>query len=608
MSVFCSGEGWFYQYTGTFCVISLTNFSFYATVQRQIPRVDVCYAVLVDVWSAGMYEFNLVLLLLQQMCVFLVIAWLMSKTRLFIPLMQVTVRLPHKLLCYVTFSIFCILGTYFGLHIDDSIANTRAIGAVMGGLLGGPVVGGLVGLTGGLHRYSMGGMTALSCMISTIVEGLLGGLVHSVLTRRGRTDKVFNPLTAGAITFVAEMVQMLIILLIARPFDDAYRLVSNIAAPMMVTNTVGAALFMRILLDKRAMFEKYTSAFSATALKVAASTEGILRQGFNEENSMKVAQVLYKELDIGAVAITDRERLLAFTGIGDDHHLPGRPISSGYTLRAIETGEVVYADGNEVPYRCSLHPQCKLGSTLVIPLRGENQRVMGTIKLFSSINRTLGEGIAQLLSAQILAGQYERQKAMLTQSEIKLLHAQVNPHFLFNALNTIKAVVRRDSEQASQLVQDLSTFFRKNLKRPSEIVTLADEIEHVNAYLQIEKARFQSRLQVSLNVPDALAHQQLPAFTLQPIVENAIKHGTSQLLGTGEVSITARQEGQYLMLDIEDNAGLYQPSANVSGLGMNLVDKRLRERFGDDYGISVVCEPDCFTRITLRLPLEETHD
>ncbi len=89
-----------------------------------------------------MYEFNLVLLLLQQMCVFLVIAWLMSKTRLFIPLMQVTVRLPHKLLCYVTFSIFCILGTYLGLHIEDSIANTRAIGAVMGGLLGGRRAGG----------------------------------------------------------------------------------------------------------------------------------------------------------------------------------------------------------------------------------------------------------------------------------------------------------------------------------------------------------------------------------------------------------------------------------------------------------------------------------
>jgi len=559
-----------------------------------------------------MYEFNLVLLLLQQMCVFLVIAWLMSKTRLFIPLMQVTVRLPHKLLCYVTFSIFCILGTYLGLHIEDSIANTRAIGAVMGGLLGGPVVGGLVGLTGGLHRYSMGGMTALSCMISTIVEGLLGGLVHSIMVRRGRPDKVFSPLTAGVVTLVAELVQMLIILLIARPFDNALHLVGNIAAPMMVTNTVGAALFMRILLDKRAMFEKYTSAFSATALKVAASTEGILRQGFNEENSMKVAQVLHQELDISAVAITDRERLLAFTGTGDDHHLPGKPISSTYTLRAIETGEVVYADGNEVPYRCSLHPQCKLGSTLVIPLRGENQRVMGTIKLyeaknrlFSSINRTLGEGIAQLLSAQILAGQYERQKALLTQSEIKLLHAQVNPHFLFNALNTLKAVIRRDSDQASQLVQFLSTFFRKNLKRPSEIVTLADEIEHVNAYLQIEKARFQSRLQVQLSVPDELAWQQLPAFTLQPIVENAIKHGTSQLLGTGEIAITASRFNGYLVLDIEDNAGLYTSVQEGGGLGMGLVDKRLRAHFGENCGITVACEPDSFTRITLRLPLEE---
>lgn len=295
------------------------------------------------VWFAGMYEFDLVLLLLQQMCVFLVIAWLMSKTRLFIPLMQVTVRLPHKLLCYVTFSIFCIMGTYFGLHIEDSIANTRAIGAVMGGLLGGPVVGGLVGLTGGLHRYS----------------------------------------------------------------------------------------------------------------------------------------------------------------------------------------------------------------------------------------------------------------------EIKLLHAQVNPHFLFNALNTLKAVIRRDSDQAGQLVQYLSTFFRKNLKRPTEIVTLADEIEHVNAYLQIEKARFQANLQIQMAVPEGLAHHQLPAFTLQPIVENAIKHGTSQHLGVGEITIRASQDDRWLQLDIEDNAGLYRANPQASGLGMNLVDRRLRARFGADCGISVTCEPERFTRVTLRLPLEE---
>lgn len=562
-----------------------------------------------------MYEFNLVLLLLQQMCVYLVIAYLLSKTPLFIPLMQVTVRLPHKLLCYVIFSIFCIMGTYFGLHIQDSIANTRAIGAVLGGLLGGPVVGVLVGLTGGLHRYSLGGMTALSCMLSTILGGLVGGLMHRMLLKRGRIDRLFNPLTAAGVTFGVEIMQMGVILLVAKPFDEALVLVKSIALPMVVTNSVGAAMFMRILLDRRAMFEKYTTAFSARALKIAACTEGLLRQGFNQENSMKVAQVIYQELDIGAVAITDCDKLLAFIGTGDDHHLPGTAISSKHSRRAIEQGQVVYADGNEMPYRCSLHAQCKLGSTLVIPLRGENNVVIGTIKLyeaknrlFSSINRTLGEGIASLLSAQIIAGQYERHKQLLTQSEIKLLHAQVNPHFLFNALNTLVAVIRRDSEQACQLVQYLSTFFRKNLKRPGDEVTLADEIEHVNAYLQIEKARFSDRLHVTFDLPEHLLAQRLPAFSLQPIVENAIKHGTSHLLSSGLIHLRASAGGQQWQFTVEDNAGLYQENKDKSGLGMQLVDKRLRLRYGEACGLRVECEPDNFTRIILRLPLEgETH-
>ncbi len=170
-------------------------------------------------------------------------------------------------------------------------------------------------------------------MVSTIVEGLLGGLVHSVLVKRGRPDKVFSPLTAGAITFVAELVQMMIILLIARPFRDALHLVQSIAAPMMVTNTVGAALFMRILLDKRAMFEKYTSAFSATALKVAAST-GDPASGVQRREQHEGGPGADRELDIGAVAITDRDKLLAFTGIGDDHHLPG-----AYFLLVYATGD-----------------------------------------------------------------------------------------------------------------------------------------------------------------------------------------------------------------------------------------------------------------------------
>ncbi|KAA8996413.1 sensor histidine kinase [Affinibrenneria salicis] len=555
-------------------------------------------------------QVDLILSLLQQMCVYLVIAYLLSKTPLFIPLMQVTIRLPHKLVCYLTFSMFCIMGTYFGLHIDDSIANTRAIGAVLGGILGGPSVGFLVGLTGGLHRYSLGGMTALACMISTIVEGLVGGLLHRYLTRRNRLDLLFQPLAVALITLAAEILQMAIILLLARPFHEAIELVEDIALPMMITNTVGAAMFMRILLDRRAIFEKYTSAFSAKALQIAARAEGALRQGFNQQNSMRVARILYEELGVGAVAITDREKLLAFIGLGDDHHIVGSPITSYHTHRAIEHNQVVYADGNAVSYTCSVSPQCKLGSTLVIPLRGEEQRVLGTIKLyeprnrlFSSINRTLGEGIAHLLSAQILAGRFEQQKQLLAQSEIKLLHAQVNPHFLFNALNTLSAVIRRNPDHARRLVLSLSTFFRKNLKRSNDEVTLGDELEHVNAYLEIEKARFVDRLTVDIALPPTLLEARLPAFSLQPIVENAIKHGISQMLENGHVLIAGRAHANTLELTVEDNAGMYQPKSGGDGLGMNLVDRRIKARYGQQYGVEVVSEKERFTRVVVRVPL-----
>lgn len=564
-------------------------------------------------------QIDLILSLLQQMCVYLVIAYLLSKTPLFIPLMQVTIRLPHKLLCYLTFSMFCIMGTYFGLQIDDSIANTRAMGAVLGGVLGGPSVGFFVGLTGGLHRYSLGGMTATACMLSTIVEGLVGGLLHRYMLRHNRMDLLFQPLTVGAITLFAEALQMLIILLVARPFDQAVELVSDIALPMMIANTVGAAMFMRILLDRRAIFEKYTTAFSAKALQIAARSEGVLRQGFNQKNSMRVAQILYEELGVGAVAITDREKLLAFIGIGDDHHTPGAPIISHHTHKAIENNQVVYADGNEVSYTCSITPSCKLGSTLVIPLRGAERTVIGTIKLyepksrlFSSINRTLGEGIAHLLSAQILTGTLEQQKQLLSQSEIKLLHAQVNPHFLFNALNTLSAVIRKDPRHARRLVLSLSTFFRKNLKRSNDEVSLSDELEHINAYLEIEKARFADRLTVEIDIPDALLPFSLPAFSLQPVVENAIKHGTSQMLTQGHISIkgfhdSTDPERQALILVVEDNAGLYQPRPNGCGLGMNLVDRRIKGRYGYDFGVAVESKPDHFTRVTIRVPINSDN-
>lgn len=550
--------------------------------------------------------------LMQQMCVYLVIAYLLSKTPLFAPLMQVTVRLPGKLVCYLVFSGFCVMGTYVGFQVEGAIANTRAIGAVLGGLLGGPLVGLAVGLTGGLHRYSLGGFSDFACAVSTTAEGLIGGCLHLYLLRRHRADRLLSPMIALGTTLCAELMQMLIILLMARPFDQAARLVAHIALPMTLTNALGAALFMRLILDRRETLEKYSIAFSAKALRIAERSVGVLVQGFNERNCSRMAKVIQEETGVGAVAITDCEKLLGFVGVGAEHHLPGTPIASSHTRHAIEHNDVVYADGATVPYCCSISKDCKLGSCLIIPLRGEENRVFGTIKLyepkrklFSSLNRTLGEGIARLLSNQVLAGRIEEQKRLLAQSEVKLLQAQINPHFLFNALNTLAAVIRRDPEAARQLVQYLSTFFRKSLKRVGNEATLGDEIEHVDAYLHIELARFADRLDVQFAVPDDLLPLRLPAFSLQPIVENAIKYGISQMLDAGTIRISAQRQAGVLTIVVEDSAGLYRPTPGGDGLGMNLVDRRIKIRYGAAYGIAVSCEPDCWTRVAIRLPVEE---
>ncbi|MGL4763926.1 MAG: LytS/YhcK type 5TM receptor domain-containing protein [Aeromonas sp.] len=554
---------------------------------------------------------QLVLSLLQQMSVSLVIAYLFSKSPLLRPLANYSVRLPHKVLIYIIFSSFCILGTYVGLDIDDAIANTRAVGAVLGGLLGGPLVGFLVGLTGGLHRYTLGGFTDLACAISTTCEGLLGGIVHWRLMRAGKMDALFEPRIAFFTTLYAEILQMVIILLVATPFDKSLLLVRTIATPMILANSCGAALFISMIRDQQQMYEKFSRVFSAKALNIANRTVGIMSQGFTPEASHKIARIIQEETGVGAVAITDTDKILAFIGTGEDHHLPGTPITSAITMRAIERNKVLFADGNTQPYRCSLSPQCQLGSVLVIPLQGD-KGVIGTIKLyepkkrlFLKINHTLGEGIANLLSQQLLAGRLEQQQRLLVQSELKLIQAQINPHFLFNTLNTISAITRQDPGKARDLLLHLSRFFRKNLKRQSGLTTLQEEQEHCRSYLEIELARFGDRLTVQNDIPAHLATLQLPSFTLQPLIENAIKHGISTLLDKGCLHLYTEETQETVTIHVEDNAGAWQPRPAGDGLGMTIVDRRLKSAFGERYGVTVSCEPEQWTCVSVTLPKEQ---
>lgn len=553
------------------------------------------------------FSLNNIFALLQQMSVFLVIAYLFTKSPFFKTFHIHTLHWRQLLLLYVIFSGFSILGTYFGLPINDAIANTRAIGAVLAGVIGGPLLGGAVGFTAGLHRFSLGGFTATACGLSTTAEGLIGGLVHIYLVRRFRSNLLLSPLVAFVTTVVAEIIQMIIILIFAKPYPEALALVRIIALPMILANSTGAAIFVSIIRDQRKMYDELSVAFSAKALKMAERTVPILGRGLNMDTAREVATVIREETGVGAVAVTNTEDVLAFVGTGDDHHRVGHKVTSAETLQAIRENRIVFADGGRKKWQCGRSKTCPLGSVLSVPLRVDNELV-GTInlfepknKLFLVTNRTLGEGIAKLLSDQILYSRYIEQKNLITRSELKLAHAQVNPHFLFNALNTIIAILRNDADRARDLLLHLSNYFRKNLKRTGNMATLEEELNHVQSYLVIENARFEDKLKLEMDVDSELFSTRMPVFTLQPIVENAIKHGISNILEQGVIKLSAKKRQGMVHIIVEDNAGKFE-GRNRIGLGMDIVEKRIKNLCGENFGLLISCEPEEKTVVTITLP------
>lgn len=550
--------------------------------------------------------------LIEAMSVFLTVSYVYCSTRaLPVGAGASRLRVRNKLSLYVFFSAVSIMGTYLGIRIAGgaAIANTRAVGSVLAGLLGGPWLGTAVGITAGLQRLPLGGEAALPGCVATTLEGLAAGVVHLWLRRR--PDVLMRWQTAALVTGVGEIVHQGLVWTLVRPFPAGLEIVKEIGAPMILANTLGAALFMIVFQNRQDVADRVAAASSALALRIAERTTEIMSRGYGSAVAGELATIIREETGVGAVGITDTQYILGWAGVADDHHAPGREIFSPWTRRSITSRQVVFVDGIREPFACPLEPRCPLNSTVVVPLVIDDA-VVGTVQLyetarnrFRKMNRKLGEGIGALLSSQLVLARYQEQKNLLVTSELKLLQAQVDPHFLFNSLNTIVAVTRIDPERARALLVHLSKFFRKNLKRSNDLSTLGEELAHVQSYLEIEKARFADRLTVETEVPPELLRLRLPTFTLQPLIENAIKHGLSKTPNPGKAQVRAFRENGHVLIHVEDDAGLWvEPDFRKDGLGMRIVDKRIKNLHGDTYGISVSCVPNERTRVTVRLPAD----
>lgn len=515
--------------------------------------------------------FNLVPLMLEKVGIIVIVAFLLSQMKSFRQIVQNDHRANEKIMLILLFGTFGIISNYTGIEIahntitraawlsevdpESAIANTRVMGIVIGGLLGGPAVGIGAGAIAGIHRYMLGGFTAFSCSISTILAGIVAGYLGK---RKDLKGKKVTAAYAVGIGMMLEAVQMLIILLSAKPFGAAWGLVQVIGLPMILVNGFGTMLFMFIIQFIKRDEERTRANQTNHAFLIADQTLPFFRQGLTTQSSKEVAEIMLKLTYADAVAITDNFHVLAHVGAASDHHSPkAKPVTS-LTKRVLRSGKIAIARTKEEIY--CIKSNCPLEAAIVLPLKVKNKTV-GTLKMYytnpeklDTVQQQLAEGLANLFSTQLELAEAEHQAKLLKDAEIKALQAQIHPHFLFNSINTISALCRTDVEKARKLLLELSSFFRGNLQGARQIlIPLDKELQNVKSFLTLEQTRFPNKFDLEFEMESNLEKVLIPPFTLQPLVENATKHGFPKSKHKGKITIRIFTENHQLHIIVTDN-------------------------------------------------------
>ena len=223
--------------------------------------------------------------------------------------------------------------------------------------------------------------------------------------------------------------------------------------------------------------------------------------------------------------------------------------------------------------------------------------------------------VANWVSGQLELAELDESAHRLMEAEVRALRAQISPHFIYNSLGAIASFVRTDPDRARELLLEFADFTRYSFRSHGEFTTLAEELRSVERYLLLEQARFGDRLRVTLRIAPEVLPVAVPFLCLQPLVENAVRHGiegaADKSSGSGQITIVARDLDQECVIAVEDDGVGEDPEkvrralageAGVDAVGLGNVDERLRNAFGDDYGLVVETAPGAGTRVVVRVP------
>lgn len=347
------------------------------------------------------------------------------------------------------------------------------------------------------------------------------------------------------------------------------------------------------------------------ALHNASLASPALREGLTASSAERSLKHLRALLGTPAAGLADTTAILGWDGLGAHHR-----DQLGPTIREVtETGSTTIVD--ERLLRCD-DGGCQVRQAIVTPLVVEETLVGALVVAAPHTTGGLvraADEVAAWVSSQLELAELGASRTRLMEAEVRALRAQISPHFIYNSLGAIASFVRTDPDRARELLLEFADFTRYSFRRHGDYTTLAEELRSVERYLLLEQARFGDRLQVTLQIAPEVLPVAVPFLCIQPLVENAVQHGLEASAahpdGVGRLTITARDLGQECVIEVEDDGAGEDPErvrralagdTSIDSIGLGNVDARLRNAYGDDYGLVVETAPGAGTKVIVRVP------
>jgi two-component system, LytTR family, sensor kinase len=391
---------------------------------------------------------------------------------------------------------------------------------------------------------------------------------------------------------------------------------ATLAVVVLLAALVGA-VYAVVRMRKRRGIATAAQRATYEVLHIAGLAAEPLRAGLTDTAAAKAVRHLRTLTGAVGLAISDGRRLIAYDGAGEHHK---EQIAAAAARVATSGRSTVLGHPDLACDRID----CEVRGAVVVPLEpleppdpAEAPRPGALVALSAG---PVAPGLVQAtmetaawVSAQLAHAALDTSRARLARAELRALRAQISPHFIYNALTAIASFVRTDPELARELILEFAEFTRYSFRAHGDFTTLAEELRSIDRYLTIERARFGERLQVRLQIAPEVLPVGLPFLCLQPLVENAVRHGLSRKPGVGTLSIEALDAGAECHITIEDDGVGMDPTvlhgrdgedATDAGqhVGLSNVDDRLRSVFGDPFGLVVETAPGAGTKVSMRIP------